>query len=210
MLRHLAFAVLGAAVFWLATISFCAAQEKTIIAFGDSLTAGYGLPDSDSFPSQLERALNKKGYDVRVINAGVSGDTTAGGLERIDWVMQDPADLVILALGANDALRGIDPKSTRKNLDQIIRKIKATGTPVLLAGMKAPPNLGLVFAGGYNNIYTDLADKYDLPLYPFFLDGVIAQPMLNQRDGIHPNADGVAVVVGNILPEVIDALDAAD
>lgn len=203
-------AVLVAAVFWLATISFCAAQEKTIIAFGDSLTAGYGLPDSDSFPSQLERALRSAGQNVRIINAGVSGDTTAGGLERLDWVMQDRADLVIVALGANDALRGVDPKSTRKNLDQIIRKIKATGTPVLLAGMKAPPNLGLVFSGGYNSIYTDLADKHDLPLYPFFLEGVVAKPMLNQRDGIHPNADGVAVIVANIMPEVIEVLEEND
>jgi len=166
------------------------------------------LSESDAFPAQLERALRGKGYDVRVVNAGISGDTTAGGLERIDWVLDgDDADMVIVALGANDALRGVDPKSTRKNLDQIIRRIKQKGPDILIAGMKAPPNLGMVFSGGYNSIYSDLADKHDVALYPFFLDGVVAKPYLNQNDGIHPNAKGVSMMVGAILPDVIDVLE---
>jgi acyl-CoA thioesterase-1 len=185
-----------------------AANPPTVAVLGDSLTSGYGLPQNQAFPARLEAALKAKGLDVRVINAGVSGDTSAGGLSRVDWTMADKPDLVIVELGANDALRGIDPKSTEANLDAILAKVKQSGARVLLAGMLAPPNYGRDYDEAFKGIYPRLAAKYDVPLYPFFLDGVAAEPRLNQADGLHPNADGVEVVVQRILPYVEKALAA--
>ena len=182
------------------------AAEKTILALGNSLTAGFGLNGRDSFPSRLEMALRAAGHKVRVINGGVSGDTSAGGLARLDWLMQDKPDLVIVELGGNDALRGQSPAGTRRNLDQIIRRIKARGAGVLLAGMLAPPNMGRTYAAEFNPIFPELARLHNVPLYDFFLDGVIQEPSLMQSDGIHPNAAGTAVIVERILPLVRQTL----
>lgn len=192
---------------WLAGAGLAAAEPMRILAFGDSLTAGFGLEEKDGFPEQLARALARGGYAVRVINAGVSGDTSAGGLARTDWVMQAKPDLVILELGANDGLRGLDPAETRRNLDAIIRRIQAKGAAVLLAGMRAPPNLGDDYGMAFNNIFPALAKAHKLAFYPFFLDRVAADPSLNQADGIHPNAKGVAIIVAGILPVVKRALE---
>ena len=182
------------------------AAETLILGFGDSLMAGYQLPQSDSFPAQLERHLRTEdGMDVRVENAGVSGDTTTGGRSRLDWVLAglDRApDLVILELGANDALRGIDPAITRENLAAMIETIRQAGSRVLLAGMRAPPNMGAEYEAAFNRIYPELAEEYDIPLYPFFLDGVAAQPDLNLDDGMHPNAEGIAIMVDRITPYI--------
>lgn len=176
------------------------AEPVRLLALGDSLTAGYGLAPEEGFASRLQAALRERGHEVEVIDAGVSGDTTAGGLARLDWALADAPDLVLVELGANDGLRGIDPGSTRGNLDAILGRLEERGIPVLLAGMYAPPNLGPDFGRRFNAIYPELAEKYDVPLYPFFLDGVAAQPALNQPDGLHPNAAGVRVVVERILP----------
>lgn len=177
-----------------------------ILALGDSLTAGYGLPAEDSFPSQLEAALARRGIAARVVNGGVSGDTSAGGLSRLDWLLADRPDLVIVELGANDGLRGIDPQVTRRNLDAIVARIKETGAGIVLAGMRAPPNLGAEYDAAFAGLYRELAHKYDVAYYPFFLEGVAANPTLNQEDGIHPTAAGVAVIVENMLPVVSEAL----
>src|SRR5882724_10281209 len=166
-----------------------------ILAFGDSLTAGYGLAEAEGFPAQLQAALAGKGIAARVIDGGVSGDTSAGGLARLDWSLADKPDLVILELGANDALRGLDPAATRANLDAMLQRLRAAGVPVLLAGMRAPPNLGRDFAAAFDRIYPELAAKYGVPLYPFFLDGVAADARLTQADGLHPNPAGVEVIV---------------
>ena len=182
------------------------ASEKIILALGDSLTAGFGLNGSDSFPSRLQMALRDAGHKVRVINGGVSGDTTAGGLSRIDWLMQERPDLVIVELGANDALRGQPPAGTRRNLDGIIKRIKARGAKVLLAGMLAPPNMGKAYAAEFNPIFPDLADLHNVPLYNFFLDGVIQKPALLLPDGMHPNTQGVTVIVERMLPVVLRTL----
>lgn len=171
-----------------------------IIGFGDSLMAGYLLPASDAFPHQLEEALIKNGFDVSVENAGVSGDTTTGGLERLNWSVPDDADLVILELGANDALRGIAPAITEQNLDDMLQRLQSRKIPVVLAGMMAPPNMGADYAAQFNPIYQKLADKYNVPLYPFFLDGVMTNQSLQLEDGMHPNAEGVAVMVANFTP----------
>lgn len=178
------------------------AQPVTLVAFGDSLTAGYGLKASESFPAQLQMALQAKGYKVTIVNAGVSGDTTADGLRRFDWAMQPKPDGVILELGANDALRGIDPKVPGANLDKMLAALKAKDVDVLLTGMKAPNNWGEDYAKAFDAIYTDLAAKYGLTLYPFFLDGVALDPAFSQPDGLHPTASGVAEVVRRILPDV--------
>ena len=178
-----------------------------IVAFGDSLSAGYGVGPGESFPEQLQKALRNKGYDVDVANAGVSGDTTTGGLARVEWSVPEKADLVIVELGANDALRGVSPDIARKNLDAILEKLKARGQATLLAGMIAPPNMGGDYRRAFDRIYPNLAAKYAVPLYPFFLDGVAAQPSLNQDDAMHPNAKGVAIIVDKILPIVTEALD---
>ncbi len=178
------------------------AESVRILALGDSLTAGFGLAAADSFPVQLENALRARGLSVKVLNAGVSGDTTAGGLARLDWALGERPDLVIVALGANDSLRGVDPAVTRANLAAILKKLKERDLPVLLAGTYAPPNLGRAYERAFNRIYPELADEYEVPLYPFFLEGVATYPSLNQADGIHPNAEGVAVIVKGIAPYV--------
>ena len=178
------------------------AQPVTILALGDSLTAGLGLEASEAFPARLEAALKAKGLDVRIVNGGVSGDTAAAGLARLDWVLTDDVDGLIVELGANDALRGLDPAQTETALDGILAKAAARKLPVLVAGMRAPPNLGPDYVAGFDAIYPRLAEKYGAMLYPFFLDGVAAQPSLNQADGIHPNGKGVDIIVGRIMPSV--------
>jgi len=174
----------------------------TIVALGDSLTAGYGVKPDDAFPVQLQMALRAKGRKVTILNAGVSGDTTAGGLERLEWSLDPSADGVILELGANDALRGVDPKVPRDNLDKILAGIKSKGLDVLLAGMKAPANWGPEYAKSFDAIYPDLAKKYDVALYPFFLDGVALDNAYVQADGLHPTAAGVAEIVKRMMPSV--------
>jgi acyl-CoA thioesterase I len=179
-----------------------AAKSPVILAFGDSLTAGFGLPAAQAFPARLEARLRQEGIAAQVVNAGVSGETTAGGLARIDWALADRPQLVILALGANDALRGIDPAVVRANLDAMIRKVKAHGAKLLLLGMRAPTNWGETYERAFDRIFPDLARAYDVPLYPFFLQGVAMKPELNQADGLHPNERGVAVLVERIAPYV--------
>ncbi len=182
------------------------AEGLRIVALGDSLTAGYGLPEHESFTVRLQKRLRALGHDVAVHNAGVSGDTTAGGLARLDWALGGQVDLVLVELGANDGLRGIDPAETRRNLDAILTKLAERDLPVLLTGMLAPPNLGTEYGNEFNALYPALADKHGVPLYPFFLDGVAAEPDLNQADGIHPNAAGVDVIVDRLAPYVARAL----
>jgi acyl-CoA thioesterase I len=181
------------------------AEPLRILAFGDSLTAGFGLGPGEGFVPQLERALAEEGVAASVIDAGVSGDTTAGGLARLDWALADRPDLVILELGANDMLRGVDPAVTRANLDQMLAKLRASGARVLLAGMRAAPNLGTQYGAEFEAIYAELSEKYRVPLYPFFLEGVATEPSLNQPDGLHPNVAGVAEIVRRILPQVLAA-----
>jgi len=183
-----------------------AAAAPVIVAFGDSLTAGLGLPEKDSFPAQLERALKARGQEVKVINAGVSGDTASAGLARLDWAMPDDASAVIVELGANDALQGLDPAATKATLEKIITELKARGLPILLAGMEAPPNLGKEYVEQFRALYADLAQRYDLILYPFFLDGVALDDQYTLGDGMHPNAEGVARIVDGILPKVEELL----
>ncbi len=185
------------------------AAEKRVVILGDSLTAGYGLENGQSFPDQLQLALQNEGLDVTIDNAGVSGDTTAGGLARLDWTVDAPPkpDLVIVALGANDMLRGIDVKVTKDNLSKILEKLKDKGMTTLLAGMKAPTQYTLLFQNKFDAIYPDLAKEYDVELYPFFLEGVALNPELNQADGIHPNQRGVAVMVEKMKPLVKEILE---
>lgn len=178
------------------------AAPVRIVVLGDSLVAGHGIKASDSFPAQLERALKAGGHAVEVANAGVSGDTTAGGLERLAWAVPKDTDAVILELGANDALRGLDPARARANLDRIMAQVKAGGAEVLLAGMLAPRNLGETYAKAFDGIYPELAAKHGTLLYPFFLEGVVYDAKLNLGDGLHPNARGVAEIVRRILPTV--------
>lgn len=173
-----------------------------IVAFGDSLTAGLGLPAGAAFPARLEAALKAKGHAVTIVNAGVSGDTASGGLGRLDWSVPDDADAVILELGANDALRGVDPKTTKAALDAILGKLDARRVPVLLAGMAAPRNMGADYVRAFDAIYPALASTHRVVFYPFFLAGVATDPKLNQGDGLHPTAAGVDVIVARILPSV--------
>ncbi len=184
-----------------------AGEPITLVALGDSLSAGYNLPQEAAFPVRLQAALRDKGYDVTVINAGVSGDTTAGGLSRLDWMLADDPDGVILELGANDGLRGLDPAKTKENLAAIITRLKSEGVAVLLAGMLAPPNLGRDYSREFNVLYGELAREQDVLLYPFFLDGVAGQPDLNLEDGIHPTPEGVNIIVSRILPMVEALID---
>ncbi|MFM9844154.1 MAG: arylesterase [Dongiaceae bacterium] len=181
-----------------------------ILALGDSLTAGYGLGDSESFPARLQAELRAKGIDVQVINGGVSGDTSAGGLARLDWALSDDPDIVIVELGANDGLRGLDPARTQENLDAILKRLTEEKRAVLLAGMLAPPNMGSDYGDDFKSIYPAVAAKYGVRLYPFFLDGVAADPALNQPDGIHPTAAGVDVIVARLLPEVMAVIDSLE
>jgi acyl-CoA thioesterase-1 len=208
-LRQLARLPAVAATIALATIALATtgrAQDSDpphdLLAFGDSLVQGYGLGEGKPFPAQLERALRAAGHEVRVTNAGSSGDTSEAGRSRLDWVIQEKTDAVIVVLGANDALRGIDPAVTRRNLDAILAKLREKGLPTLLAGMKAPRNLGTDYVQRFDAIYPDLAKRHDVVFYPFFLQGVAQTPELNQADGIHPNAEGVRVIVDNMLPKV--------
>jgi acyl-CoA thioesterase I len=200
-LRRLVQALAFAAV--LATASHAAAARTLrLVALGDSLTAGLGLAPGKAFPDRLEAALRAKGWDVKVINAGVSGDTAADGLARYEWAVPPDADALIIELGANDMLRGLKPEATKATLAAILDRARAAHLPTLLAGMRAAPNLGPEYAGQFSAIYPALAKAYDVPLYPFFLDGVAGDPKLNQPDGLHPTADGVEVIVQKILPSV--------
>jgi acyl-CoA thioesterase-1 len=185
------------------------ARAPVILDLGDSLTAGFGLPANEAFPAKLEAWLHRQGIAARVVNAGVSGDTTADGLARLDWALADKPDFVILELGANDALRGIDPSTVRDNLDKMIGKIQASGAKVLLVGMLAPPNWGKEYKRAFDAVFPELAQAHRLPLYPFFLEGVAMKPELNQPDGIHPNERGVAVLVDRIAPMVARLLGSA-
>jgi acyl-CoA thioesterase-1 len=179
-----------------------AAKPIKIVVLGDSLSAGLGLSASAAFPEQLQKALQAKGIAVDMTNAGVSGDTSSGGRDRLDWSVPEGTDAVIVELGANDALRGIDPKITRAALSEIVTRLKARKIAVLLCGMLAPPNYGSDYSTRFNAIYPDLAKSLGVPLYPFFLDGVAADASLNQADGMHPTAAGVDVIVKKILPTV--------
>ena len=173
-----------------------------MVVLGDSLSAGLGLPASSAFPTRLQKALDDKGIAVEMVNAGVSGDTSSGGRDRLDWSVGEGTEAVIVELGANDALRGVDPAVTRSALSEILGRLKARGIAVLLCGMLAPPNYGHDYADRFNVIYPELAKAFDVPLYPFFLNGVAADAKLNQADGIHPTAEGVDIIVHNILPSV--------
>jgi acyl-CoA thioesterase-1 len=180
-----------------------------IVALGDSLTAGYGLPASAAFPARLERALQAKGLDVTVANAGVSGNTVSDGLARLDWSVPEGTDAVILELGANDALRGIEPKVTRKGLREILTRLEQRNIPVLLCGMLAPRNLGAAYGHAFDAIYPELAASEGVLLYPFFLEGVATDPKLNLSDGMHPSAAGVDAIVERILPKVQELIERA-
>jgi acyl-CoA thioesterase-1 len=180
-----------------------------IAVLGDSLAAGLGVKPEQAFPMRLEAALKAQGRNVTVLNQGVSGDTSAGGLDRLDWMLADRPDIVLLELGANDALRGIDPKVTERNLSAIVGKLKAAGVTVWLAGMMAPRNLGSDYVTAFDGLYKRIADKYQVPLYPFILEGVAQDPALNQVDGIHPNPKGAQVIADRLLPFVTTNLDDA-
>ncbi len=175
-------------------------RDKTIVILGDSLVAGFGLNSGEAFPERLVQTFNDEGVSFEIVNAGVSGDTTAGGLSRLDWSVPEGTDGVILELGANDALRGISPGITAANLKKIIERLQAKNTKVLLAGMLAPPNMGQAYGEEFNGIFEKLAAEHNLLLYPFFLDGVAGEPSLNQPDGMHPTAEGVNVIVEKFLP----------
>jgi len=202
---------------WLLLTLFClpapwakaADQPFKIVAMGDSLTAGFGLADAEAFPARLAAALSTKGFAVAITNAGVSGDTAAGGLDRLDWSVPDGTDAVILELGANDALRGLSPELTKKSLDTILGKLADRHIPVLLAGMRAPRNLGQEYTRQFDAIYPALASTHAVVFYPFFLEGVAADPKLNQKDGLHPNPAGVAEIVKRILPQVEELMSRA-
>jgi acyl-CoA thioesterase-1 len=181
-------------------------QAPVLVALGDSLVAGLGLPQDQAFPAQLEAALKARGIAARVLNAGVSGDTAAAGLARLDWALPADASAVIIELGANDALQGLPPEGTKAALEAIIEKLQARGLPILLAGMEAPRNLGKDYVDAFRAMYADLAARYGLILYPFFLEGAALKDGLMQQDGLHPNAKGVAAIVEKILPKVEELL----
>ena len=207
------FLLLAAATFASIPVSSVMAQPGKpirIVAFGDSLFAGYGLRPSQSFPAQLQKELKARGHNVVIDNAGVSGDTSAAGLARIAWAIGNDADAVIVEFGANDALRGIDPKVTLANMQKIIAKLNAKRLPILLTGMRSPTNWGDNYAEDFDAIFPDLAKEHTLLFYPFFLDGVIFDSKLNQQDGIHPNAKGVAAIVKSILPQVEELIRKAE
>ena len=182
------------------------ARELKLLAFGDSLIAGYGLPKKDGFSDQLEATLNHAGIRLKVINAGVSGDTSAGGLSRIDWALGANPDAILLELGANDSRRGIDPAITKMNLQNILTKLQKIGAPILFAGMIAPPNMGKEYGLEFEKVYLELAEANEVIFYRFFLEGVAGVPELNQEDGIHPNKEGVLKIVKKIAPFVIELL----
>jgi acyl-CoA thioesterase-1 len=199
-----------ALLFYLSASVNAEARPIRILAFGASIVAGYGLEAADTLPVQLEKALRARGIEATVINSGVSGETSAGGLARLDWALADDPDLVIVDLGGNDALRGLDPQATEANLDAIVSRLRADKRGVLIAGMLAPPNLGADYAAAFNAVFRDVAERHKVVLYPFILDGVVMDPSLNQEDGIHPNAAGVKVIVERMLPYVLQAIDRLD
>lgn len=201
------FHALVVALFLIGSPAAAATEPVRIMILGDSIGAGYGLAPTEALDAQLAQAMAPTGRHVRVINASVSGDTTAGGLDRVDWMLGDKPDIVIVELGGNDALRAIDPATTERNLEAIITKLKDAKVTVWLTGMLAPRNLGPQYAASFDGIYRKLADKHGLPLYPFFLEGVAQDPALNQPDGIHPNPKGVEVLVKNLLPFASKSLD---
>ncbi len=205
LLRRVQLAVL--AVF-AALVVVGPAQARTlhVVALGDSLTAGLGLPPGQGFPEVLEKALRAKGYDVAISNAGVSGETAGDGLERFDWAAPEGTDALIVELGANDMLRGLDPDAAKKALGEILTRAKSAKMAILLAGMRAAPNLGADYQRRFDAIYPELAKTYAVALYPFFLEGVAADPKLNQRDGLHPTREGVERIVANIMPSVEELL----
>ena len=180
-----------------------------LLAFGDSLIHGYGLPAGEAFPQQLEAVLRGEGFDIEVINGGNSGDTTAAGRARLDWALSDQPDLVLVTLGGNDMLRGLEPSETYRNLDAILARLKQEGLPVLLTGMLAPRNLGAEYAAEFDAVFPELAEKHGVAFYPFFLEGVAMRPALNQPDGLHPNGKGVGVIVEAILPALRPLIEAA-
>jgi acyl-CoA thioesterase-1 len=198
------FACAAACAAMIAPLDARAAQQNPIrlVAFGDSLTAGYGLPQEAAFPAVLEKALKARGYSVEITNAGVSGDTASAGLDRLDWSVPDGVDGVIVELGANDMLRGVDPAVPRRAIATIVERLKARGIPVMLAGMYASRNLGPDYIQKFDGLYQDIANRHGLVLYPFFLDGVAGERSLNLQDGIHPTAKGVEIIVARILPTV--------
>lgn len=199
--KQLAFLAFGAFLAILTAFP-AAAEPYRIVGFGDSLMAGYGLGPGEGFPEKLQAALRNKGHDVVIANAGVSGDTSSGGLSRLDWSVPDGTQLVILELGANDMLRGIAPEVTEQNLDKMLDRLQERGMAVLLVGMVAAPNLGPDYADAFNSIFPRLAEKYSVQLYPFFLDGVAADRQFLLEDGMHPNAAGIDRMVERLLPTV--------
>lgn len=205
-LKHQTFAFLAVSLAFFTTIAPVWAEPFKIVGFGDSLMAGYGLSPGESFPEKLEKALRNNGHDVVITNAGVSGDTSSGGLSRLDWSVPDGTQLVILELGANDMLRGIDPALVEQNLDKMLARLKERKIEVLLAGMVAAPNLGHAYGEQFGTIYPRLAEKYGVTLYPFFLDGVAGDPKLLLEDGMHPTAEGIDRMVAKALPTVEKAI----
>jgi acyl-CoA thioesterase I len=181
-------------------------HAPVIVTLGDSLTAGLGLPQSEAFPAQLQAALKARGRDVTVIDAGVSGDTATAAAQRLDWALPDNADAVIVELGGNDALQGVPPEGTKAAIEKIIVSVQARGLPILLAGQEAPRNMGKEYVEAFSAIFRDLAERYDVIFYPFFLEGAALNAELMQPDGMHPNAKGVARIVENILPKVEELL----
>ncbi len=182
-------------------------ERPSIVAFGDSLTAGLGVPQDQSYPAHLQRALDAAGYAYRVVNAGVSGDTTAGGVRRVSWALNSKPTIVILELGANDGLRGLSLQETKSNLERIIQQFQQASVTVVLAGMKLPPNYGQDYIGGFEAIYQAVAKQYRLTLIPFFLDGVAVSTTLNQADGIHPTGEGYRIIVEKLFPTLEPLLE---
>lgn len=193
--------------FFLVEPAQAAPFEGTIVAAGDSLTAGYGLSEREAYPAQLERKLNQNGYRWKVVNAGISGETSSGLLSRVDWILKLKPDIVILGTGANDGLRGVDPKVTRANLDKTVARLQEKGVTVVLAGMRMVTNMGPTFTRDFAANYTAIAKKHHLILIPFFLEGVAGDPALNQQDGIHPIARGYQIITDRVYPYVTKAID---
>lgn len=183
-------------------------NRPRIVAFGDSLTAGLGVATEDTYPARLQRRLDEQGLRYRVINAGVSGDTTAGGLRRVEWVLKSHPDMVILELGGNDGLRGLNVQETKANLEQIIQRCQEASVTVVLAGMKLPPNYGADYTKAFEAIYPALAKRYRVLLIPFFLDGVAGSASLNQADGIHPTSEGYRIITEKVLEQITPLLHA--
>ncbi len=194
----------------LLSIQVALAKPITLLALGDSLTSGLGLEANETFPAKLEAALKGRYPELKIINGGISGDTAADGLARLDWVLTDDVSGLIVELGANDALRGLDAAQTEAALDGIMAKAKAKNLPVLLLGMKAPPNMGPDYVARFDGLYSRLAEKYKALLYPFYLDGVAANASLNQADGIHPNGQGVDVIVTKVMPRIEELIGKAE